>query len=207
MSDPSGPSQGRVATTHPAKKLGPSGNFCLQESCQRKYRKAGNPSSEVSTVVHGTWPRCDLQCTQISFPLKKTKRERNSEITDEDPRRIPVLVRGEVGTPGVRLRMESPACPYFIHYIFHWPHAFHVQDIVSLHVCPHFSVDAIPEVELDNYTFLIMELSNPKTQAKIIYTQRVARKIPPSFKLYKGSHCPRAGGSSGKWYPSRPPIQ
>ena len=38
-----------------------------------------------------------------------------SKITDEDPRRIPVLVRAELGTPRARLRMESPACPYFNH--------------------------------------------------------------------------------------------
>ena len=51
-----------------------------------------------------------------------------------------------------------------------------MQDLVSLNVYLHFSVDAIPEVELDNYTFLIMELSNPKTQAKIIYIAESGKK-------------------------------
>ena len=97
------------------KRLGPSGNFCFQENCPRKCRKAGNPSSEVSTDVHGTSPPWGLQGIPISLPHIQTKRKRNSEIIDKDSRRVPVLVRGEPRAPIVRLRMESPACPYSIH--------------------------------------------------------------------------------------------
>ena len=43
-----------VAIMYLTKRLESWGNFCLQENCLRKCRKVGNPSSEVSTEIHGT---------------------------------------------------------------------------------------------------------------------------------------------------------
>ena len=64
-----------------------------------------------------------------------------------------------------------------------------MQDLVSLNVYLHFSVDAIPEVELDNYTFQILgTLKNPQSPSQNSpHQQKKQEKVLRPLKCTKAA--------------------